>query len=163
VAVINKQFYGFFDVDPATYHQPVAVLGAVWFGLRWLNGDVMATLAGIGCLVLVASLVRSRSSSHMLIVLSLGACVALPLYAFWNGHPFRIRYMVPLTMAVAAGAGTGVGLLPRYRTLAAAVVVLTALIETPPMSGHSPMVIEAQRDAESAQLVNEVILAKGND
>jgi len=138
---------GFFDVDPATYHQPVAVLGAVWFGLRGLNGDVMTTFAAIGCLVSVSSLVRSRSSSHLLIVLSLGACAALPLYAFWNGHPFRIRYMVPLTVAVAAGAGIGVGLLPRFRTFAAAVVVLTALIETPPLSGHSPMVIEAQRDA----------------
>jgi hypothetical protein len=84
-----------------------------------------------------------------LIVLSLAACVALPLFAFWNGHPFRIRYIVPLTMALAAFAGVGVGLLPHNRGLAAAVVVVVALIETPPMSNHSRMVLEAQRDAEN--------------
>jgi hypothetical protein len=60
--------------------------------------------------------------------------------------------MVPLTMALAAFAGTGVGLLPRYRALAAAVVVVVALIERPPLSNHSPMVVEAQRDAENVMV-----------
>lgn len=55
--------------------------------------------------------------------------------------------MVPLTMALAAFAGIGVGRLGRYRVLAALVVVMVALIETPPLSSHSPIVIEAQRDA----------------
>ena len=62
-----------------------------------------------------------------IIVLALAACVALPLYAFWNGHPFRIRYMVPVTMSLATFVGIGVGLLERYRGVAAAIVVLAAL------------------------------------
>jgi hypothetical protein len=106
-------------------------------------------LGVIGLIAVVVSIVRARHASHLLVVLSLGACVALPLYAFWNGHPVRIRYMVPLTMSVAVLAGLGVGLLPRFRTVAAAMVILTALVETPPLSGHSPMVVEAQRDAAS--------------
>jgi hypothetical protein len=71
--------------------------------------------------------------------------------AVWNGHPFRIRYMVALTMALAATVGLGVGLLSRYRRLAAILVLLSAPLETPPLSGHSPMVIEARRDANNVR------------
>jgi hypothetical protein len=70
----------------------------------------------------LVSIVRARSAAHLAVILALGACVALPLYAFWNGQ----------TMSVAAVAGLGVGRLPRLRGLAAAVVVLTAFAETPP-------------------------------
>jgi hypothetical protein len=140
---------GFFEIDPSMFHQPAAILGAVWFGFRALNGNVLTTFGLIGLFVLGVWIIRSRNSSHLLVVLSLSASVALPLYAFWNGHPFRIRYMVPLTMSLAAVAGLGVGLLPRYRAPAASIVVLTALIETPPLSGRSPTVLEAQRDSAS--------------
>jgi hypothetical protein len=53
---------------------------------------------------------------------------------------------VPLTMGLAAVIGIGVGLLSRGRLIAAAAVLLAALIETPPLSGRSPMVLEAQWD-----------------
>lgn len=152
---------GFFEVDPSLHHQASAVLGVVHLGVRRLNGNLMTLISAIGLAVLLVSIVRARSASDLAVVLSLGACVALPLYAFWNGHPFRIRYMVPLTMSVAAFAGVGVGLLPRFRRLAAMVVVLTALVETPPLSGRSPMVVEAQRDAATVvarQAVTECLL-----
>jgi hypothetical protein len=138
---------GFFEIDQSLYHRPSAVLEAVWLGVQRINGPVMTFLGMIGLIVLLVSIVRRRSSPHLLVVLSLAACVALPLYAFWNGHPFRIRYMVPMTMSLAVFAGLGVGCLTRYRALASAVVVLTALIETPPLSGQSPMIVEASRDA----------------
>ena len=140
---------GFFDIDQSMFHRPAAILGAVWFGVRVLNGQVMTMLGLLGLIVLTVWIIRRRSASHLLVVLALAACVALPLYAFWNGHPFRIRYMVPLTMSLAAVTGLGVGLLLRYRPVAAAIVVLTALFETPPLSGRSPIVVEAQRDAAS--------------
>lgn len=139
----------FFEIEPLLFHQPLAVLRAVWLGVRRLNGDLMTALGAIGLLVLAVRIVRRRNSAHLLVILALAACVALPLYAFWNGHPFRIRYMVPLTMSLATFVGIGVGLLQRYRGVAAAIVVLAALLETPPLSGHSPMVVEAQRDTES--------------
>jgi hypothetical protein len=138
---------GFFEVDPSMYHQPTAVLEAVWTGVRRLNGDLMTIIGAAGLIALLFSVGRARSKPHLLVVVALAACVALPLYAFWNGHPFRIRYLVPLTMSLAAFAGFGVGLLPRFRPFAAIVVIFTAVVETPPFSGHSPMVIEAQRDA----------------
>jgi hypothetical protein len=151
---------GFFEVEPSLYHQPSAVLGAVHLGVRRLNGNLMTSVSAIGLIVVLASIVRARNAAHLAVILALAACVALPLYAFWNGHPFRIRYMVPLTMSVAAVAGLGVGLLPRLRGLATGIVVLIALAETPPFSGHSPMLVEAQRDAASIiarQVVTECL------
>ena len=144
-------YNGFFEIDQSMYHQPQAVVGAVWTGVYRLNGRLMTLLAAFGLITLLTSIVRARARSHLLIVFALAGCVALPLYAFWSGHPFRIRYLVPLTMSVAAFVGIGVGLLPRFRVLATMIVVLTALIETPPLSAsrYSPMVVEATRDAES--------------
>jgi hypothetical protein len=103
---------GFFELDQSMYQQPTAVVQAVWFGVRRLNGNVMTVLSVMGLIALLVSIVRARHASHLLVVLSIAACVALPLYAFWHGHPFRIRYMVPLTMSLAMFAGLGVGLLP---------------------------------------------------
>jgi hypothetical protein len=154
---------GFFEIDQSLYHRPSAVLEAVWLGVQRINGPVMTFLGIIGLSVVLGSIVRRRDLHHLLVVLSLAACVALPLYAFWNGHPFRIRYMVPLTMSLAVFAGLGVGLLTRYRALASGIVVLTALIETPPLSGNSPMLIEASRDAArvvARQTVTECLLRK---
>jgi hypothetical protein len=107
---------GFFEIDHSLYRHPTAVFEAVWLGMRRLNGNAMTVLSAIG---FIALLVCARKASHLLVVLSLAACVALPLYAFWNGHSFRIRYMVPLTMSLAVLVGLGVGLLPEFRPLAA--------------------------------------------
>ena len=140
---------GFFEVDQSMYHQPTAALRAVWEGVRHLNGSLMTTFSMVGLIVLLVSTLRHHGRSDLLLVLALAACLVLPVYAFWHGHPFRIRYMVPLTMSLAAFVGFGVGLLPRFRALAAVIVILTALLETPPFLDRSPIVVEAQRDAAS--------------
>jgi hypothetical protein len=137
---------GFHELDPALHRRPFAGVLAVAHGAAVVNGYVTVLLGVLGLVVLLRSLARRPASTPLLIVLALAASAALPLYAFWNGHPVRIRYMVPLTMVVAAVIGLGVGLLPRGRRIAAAVVLLVALVETPPLSGRSPMVLEAQWD-----------------
>ena len=48
-----------------------------------------------------------------MLVLALVAAAALPLVRVLQGHPFRIRYSVPLVVAVRGDHGTGIGLLPR--------------------------------------------------
>jgi hypothetical protein len=140
---------GFFDVDVSTYHRPLVVVESLWRSFRAVHGNVMTLIGFAAVIIVMYSAFRSRGATHSLLVLSLFACLALPAYALWNGHPSRIRYLVPSAMALAAITGVGVGLLPRYRSFAAAAVALTALIETPPLSGRSPMVVEAQRDSDN--------------
>lgn len=137
---------GFYEIDRAMYHQPLVVLGAVVSGVRTLYGDVAIALGALGLVVVSIVAWRHRLHAPLLVVLALIAGIAFPLYGFWNGHPFRIRFMVPLTMSLAVLSGLGVGLLPRYRMLAAAVVIATALASAPRLSGDSPTVQEAQWD-----------------
>jgi hypothetical protein len=99
--------------------------------------------------VLVAGL-RSRSRASLLVVLAMAGAAALPWYAFFSGHPFRFRYVVPLVPAFAVWAGIGVGLLRRYRVVAAALLIAVTLVGARPFSLSSPMVVEAQLDREHA-------------
>ena len=65
---------------------------------------------------------------------SLAGAAALPWYAYLEGHPFRIRYDVPLVVACAALAGAGIGLLwSRARAVVAAAVVAVALAQAHPL------------------------------
>jgi hypothetical protein len=73
---------------------------------------------------------------------------AIPWAAFFRGHPFRIRYMVPLIAIEAIGVGVAAGILPSRRIRAAltAAFVAVAAFELRPLDDHAPMVVEAQWD-----------------
>jgi hypothetical protein len=154
---------GFYEIDKSMYHRPLSVLGAVWYGIRTLNGDIATALGAAALIVVLVAIRRKREHSALVVVLALGACLALPVYAFWNGHPFRIRYMVPFTMILAAISGLGVGLLSRHRVLAAAAVIAVALVERPPESRGSPMLLEAQRDRSNVLARVEVTRCLSRD
>jgi hypothetical protein len=73
---------------------------------------------------------------------------ALPLYAYVQGHPFRIRYSVPLVVACAAITTAAIAVLPRwFRGVAAALAVVAAILQTAPFDRSAPLIAEAQRDA----------------
>jgi hypothetical protein len=138
---------GFFVADNPDYHRPFKSAGSVWWGLRKLNGNVTVGLGVAGLALVAWAIVRDRAHRALLVTLALAGCAALPIYAFYQGHPFRIRYMVVLTMTVAVTSGLGVGLLPRlFQAPVAVLVVCAALIQTPPWSSTAPMVLEAQWD-----------------
>jgi hypothetical protein len=137
---------GFYVIENLDYHRPFKSLGSVGWGLRQLNGTVTVGLGVAAAVVIVFNIVRTPAYRPLLVVAALTACALLPAYAFWSGHPFRIRYMVVLVMALATVIGLGIGLLPRGRALVAGLVAAIALVETPPLSGRSPMVLEAQWD-----------------
>ena len=139
---------GFFVADNPDYHRPFKAAGSVWWGLRQLNGNAAVGLGVAGLLVMAWAIVRHRTHRALLITLALAGSAALPIYAFYQGHPFRVRYMVVLSMILAAASGLGVGLLPRVqlRVPAAILVAAAALLSTPPWSPTAPMVLEAQWD-----------------
>lgn len=133
---------GFFEVDP-TYHGLVAKsLLAVWWGTHQLSGYVIEIVA----LVTASALVRQAP-----LALALFATGVLPFYAFVQGHPFRIRYMLPLVAACALFSGLAVGLVEKQRRALAAglalLLVASTLAESPPWSGsRAPFIAEAEWD-----------------
>ncbi|MEO5819313.1 MAG: hypothetical protein ABIT71_02310, partial [Vicinamibacteraceae bacterium] len=137
---------GFFVADNLDYHRPFKAAGSVWWGLRKLNGNVTVGLGVAGLALVAWAILRDRTHRALLVTLALAGSAALPIYAFYQGHPFRVRYMVVLAMSLAASSGLGVGLLPRLQLPAAAAVAGAALIWTPPWSSTAPMVLEAQWD-----------------
>ncbi len=146
---------GFFVADNPDYHRPFKSVGSVWWGLRKLNGNATVGLGVAGLAVLAWAILRDRAHRALLVTLALAGCAALPVYAFYQGHPFRVRYMVVLAMSLAASTGLGVGLLPRRRVPVALLVAAAALFPTPASWGFSrqapwaptaPMVVEAQWD-----------------
>jgi hypothetical protein len=127
--------------------------GAVWaslreiaWGVRALSGTALiaTALAGAGLAVVLA--LRSRQRAELLLALALVATAALPAAAFYDGHPFRVRYMVPLVAGEAVCAGLAAGAAKRAAPGAAAALAAIALFELHPLDPAAPMVAEAQWD-----------------
>jgi hypothetical protein len=146
---------GFFVPDnPARGHVWLAWT-EVWDGLVRLSGPVVPWLAVVAVLFLVASAFRRRTDlpadaggHEILLVLALAACAILPWAAYYQGHPVRIRYDVPLVAAAAALIGAAVALLPRTaRAFAGAAIVAIAVWQAPPLDRTAPVIVEAQRVA----------------
>ncbi len=141
---------GFYVADNPDSGRALKTVGSIWWASHHLSGYgvLLCGMAGAAA-VLIAGL-RSRSRASLLVVLAMAGAAALPWYAFFSGHPFRFRYVVPLVPALAVWAGIGVGLLRRYRVVAAALLVALTLVHTRPFSLSSPMVVEAQLDSKHA-------------
>ena len=138
------QSSGFFVPDNPARHQPIAALGQVLEGLADLAGLPLLVTAGAG-LVLLAW--RARESVAALVPVALVAAACLPAYAFYQGHPLRIRYMVPLVAAAGTLAACALVAVPaRWRGVAAAALVGASLYARPPLMSNAPMLLEAQWD-----------------
>jgi len=135
----------FFVPENTALGHPYEALEQIGWGLRAMSG-LPLTVLGIAGLVFVAARAFNRPQSAALIVVSLAAAAAVPWLAFFQGHPYRIRYTVPLLAVEAVGAGIAAGALPRGRTLSAAALILLAAVELRPFDRLAPMVVEAQWD-----------------
>jgi len=116
------------------------------WGIRALSGALLVWAGAAGAAALAIVGLASRRRSHALVAVSLTATAAIPWVAFYKGHPFRIRYMIPLIAMEAVGAGLIAGIIPRIRLIASAIVVAIALFELRPLDRNAPMVVEAQWD-----------------
>ena len=146
--VIGEWFVasGFFVPENKALGSPLVAAAEIGWGVQMLSGSTLTYVGAAGAAVLVVlGLVRRRWAGG-LVVLALSATAAVPWAAFLDGHPFRIRYMVPLIAFQGAAAGIAVGLLPRARVLAALVLLALVGYELKPLDGSAPMVVEAQWD-----------------
>jgi hypothetical protein len=94
----------------------------------------------------VRGLARTERAAS-LVVLALVGLLVLPAYAFFSGHPFRMRYLIAPSVGVAVFAGIALGMLRdvgRYAATALAAAWLLATVR--PLDARAPMVQEAQWD-----------------
>jgi hypothetical protein len=135
----------FFVPDPQLLHQPLVVCRKMMTGLLDLAG-LPLTLVGAAGFVLL--LVRARSSPQVLVFVAPLAAAALPFVAFYDGHPYRVRYLVPSVLAATVLASFALSALSRRTRwtgfVAAAVLVVASVWVRPPLDRQAPMVIEAQ-------------------
>jgi hypothetical protein len=155
-AIFSRVVIGQWFVSSGFFVPENKALGDGWlaakeigWGVRMLSGPVLTWIgvAGVAIAMLgVAS--RRRVRGDALLGVSLLAMAAIPWAAFFRGHPFRIRYMVPLVAVEAVGAGIATGLAPGRRAKIAAAILIggVAAYELRPLDHAAPMVVEAQWD-----------------
>ncbi len=155
---------GFYERDPTYDVQAIKTLLAIWWGTHRLSGYVIEIVGLTGAAWVVWRAVRHPDDAPNLVTVALFAAAALPAYAFYEAHPFRIRYMVPVVTACALFCGVAIGALragpkgPAYRSpstgeparLLAMLLIASTLIESPPWSRRSPLLVEAQLDAANS-------------
>jgi hypothetical protein len=138
---------GFFVPENTAMHRPWSAAVSVWWGVHEVSSYPLLLLGAAGVVALVVVVARDLRRAADLLPLALVGAGALPWYAFFEGHPFRIRYMVVLIPLVAIGVGYGVGLVGRRARVLAAAVAAAALLLAPwPTDTRAPMVAEAQWD-----------------
>ena len=138
---------GFFVPDNVASGDAWKALMAVIYGMRRLIGTPFVVLALVGVLLVLARSLSRAGHAASLVVLALVALMVLPAYAFFSGHPFRMRYMVAPSVGAAVFAGIALGMLKgrwRHAAVAATAVWLVATVK--PIDADAPMVQEAQWD-----------------
>jgi hypothetical protein len=132
--------------------RPLEAWRQVHVGLHELSGTALVWAAYAGLALSGLAFVRSRARAPLVLVAALAAAAILPWYAYLQGHPFRIRYDVPLVVAASALSACGVALLPALvRPFAAVAVVAAALIQAAPLDRSAPLIVESQRDAHNME------------
>ena len=87
---------GFFVPENKALGQPLVALAEIGWGAHALTGSIVLAMATVGLFVLLVRAMCVPGRADSLMALALLASAALPWAAFVKGHPFRIRYMVPL-------------------------------------------------------------------
>jgi len=153
----------FFVPENKALGDPMMALAELGWGTRVLSGTLLTWIGGAGIALAVVIGLVSRRRADALTVLALVGMAAIPWTAFLDGHPFRIRYMVPLMAAEAIGAGIAAGMMPlrRLRTGCAIALLLLAGYELHPLDASAPMVVEAQWDRPNTPLRAQVTACIG--
>jgi hypothetical protein len=151
--VVGQWFVGddFFVPENKALGDPVMAAKEIGWGAEMLSGAALTWIGVAGAIVALVGGLASKRRADGLIAVSPLAMAAIPWVAFLRGHPFRIRYMVPLMAAEAIGAGLAAAWVPgrRVRPLLAAALLAVAGYELRPLDASAPMVAEAQWDSQN--------------
>ncbi|HJU43005.1 MAG TPA: hypothetical protein VJ691_09330 [Vicinamibacterales bacterium] len=138
---------GFYVPDPKLQGQPMAIYDAIRQGVSDLGGPRFAQFVWYSVPIIAIVALLRRSWSALIIPVALMAAAALPFYAYYQGHPFIIRYQTPLILGGAACIGAAVSLL-RFAAPLVAIPMLALVMVHSPLFDPSlaPIVVEAQVD-----------------
>lgn len=143
---------GFYVPDPAYESQAVRSVTAIWWGTHQLSTRTTELIAVAAAALFVGRALTRRADAALLVPVALFTSAALPFYAFYEGHPFRIRYMIPIAAACALFGGLGVGVLRRYAaTVTSGLLIGITLVQSPPWRRDAPMLLEAQWDRPAGE------------
>jgi hypothetical protein len=161
--VVGRWFVSgdFFVPENKALGDPWLAVKEIAWGVRMLSGPLLVAIGLVGLVALGAIGAFSRTRASALVAVSLVAMAAIPWAAFVKGHPYRIRYMVPLVAVEAIGAGAMVGLSRRARVAVAIAVLAAVAYELRPLDPAAPMVVEAQWDRPNVPLRAQVTACIG--
>jgi hypothetical protein len=142
---------GFFVPDESLRGQPRVVVERIVDGTVALGGSRLVWFAGVSTLAVLALALVRRERAPMMLPLALLGAAALPISAYLSGHPFRIRYEIPLIVASAVLIGLAVGQVRSWAKPVAALIFLLIYLQRPPFDPRAPMVAEAQLDAPNSR------------
>jgi hypothetical protein len=137
---------GFFVPENPAQGHPLEAINQIVWGLHELSGSGVLLAAIAGLLVLAGSSLLASAHAVRLLPLALLGTAAVPWSAFVDGHPYRIRYMVPLIAAQAICAGVAAGSWRKGRVVLVALLLAAVAWDLRPLSLAAPMVVEAQWD-----------------
>ena len=138
---------GFFVPDPMYLRRPLEDIAAIGWGAYQLSTLTTVVIPIAAALVLLARVAMRRVDAGLLIPVTLFAAAALPFYAFFEGHPYRVRYMIPIVAACAMCGGVAIGMVQRQAMpILAGLLVGITLVQSPPWQQDAAMLVEAQWD-----------------
>ena len=133
--------------------RPLEAWRQVRQGLSDLTGGPwLPRAAFVGAALILWAWFRSTTRAPLVLLLALVAAAAVPMTAYIQGHPFRIRYDAPLVVAAAALAAGGISVLWRpLRPFAAALLLVLTIRDAWPLDREAPLVQESQREARNME------------
>ena len=137
---------GFFVPDETLRGQPLRVIEQIAEGLELITGTWLLRFSALAATVVGVLALASAGRSTLLLTLAPWAAAALPLAAYLAGHPFRMRYEIPLVLGCALVVGAAVGLLRRVAPVVAVAILAVVIWEQGPLDSRAPMIAEAQLD-----------------
>jgi hypothetical protein len=154
---------GFFVPENEALSHANLALEQVRESVDRLSGTAWIWPAYAGAALIGLSVVRTRRRAALLLVFALIGAAIVPWYAFYQGHPFRIRYGLPLVAACSVISAVGISTLWKPLRLLAAVAVMSwVTLQSSAFDARAPMITEAQRDAANRigrQAVTEYLRA----
>lgn len=154
---------GFYVPDEMLQGQPSAVAEAMLEGVAELAGAWLPRVAAGSAIAILLLAFVWRQGAALLVPLAMFGAAALPFYAFMSGHPFRIRYELPIVVASALAAGLGVGLTRKGAPVAAILVLFLVGREVRPFDSDAPMVAEATLDRANGEGRQQVTACLARD